>query len=51
MGKQVIFMVSTGDLTEKYQNELKPYVKTVYKLENHSDETWPKTVIVSKEVY
>ena len=51
MGKQVIFMVSTGDLTEKYQNELKPYVKTVYKLENHSDETWPKTVIASKEVY
>ena len=27
MGKQVIFMVSTGDLTEKYQNELKPYRK------------------------
>lgn len=51
MGKQVIFMVSTGDLTEKYQNELKPYVKTVYKLENHSDQTWPKTVIASKEVY
>lgn len=51
MGKQVIFMVSTGDLTEKYQNELKPYVKTVYKLENHSDQTWPKTVIASKEMY
>lgn len=51
MGKQVVFMVSTGDLTEKYQNELKPYVKTVYKLENHSDQTWPKTVIASKEVY
>ena len=51
MGKQVIFMVSTGDLTEKYHNELKPYVKTVYKLENHSDQTWPKTVIASKEVY
>ena len=51
MGKRVIFMVSTGDLTEKYQNELKPYVKTVYKLENHSDQTWPKTVIASKEVY
>ena len=51
MGKQVIFMVSTGDLTEKYQSELKPYVKTVYRLENHSDQTWPKTVIASKEVY
>ena len=48
-GKQVVFMVSTGDLTEKYKEILYPYIKTEYYLTNESNETWPKTTIASKE--
>lgn len=48
--KQVIFMVSTGDLTEKYSEILSPYVKTKYYLTNESSGTWSKTTIASKEV-
>lgn len=47
--KQVIFMVSTGDLTEKYKDILAPYVKTEYYLANESSGTWSKTTIASKE--
>lgn len=49
--KQVIFMVSTGDLTEKYREILSPYVKTEYYLANESSGTWSKTTIASKEEY
>lgn len=49
--KQVIFMVSTGDLTEKYRDILAPYIKSEYWLTNESDETWSKTTIASKEVH
>lgn len=49
--KQVIFMVSTGDLTEKYSDILSPYVKTKYYLTNESSGTWSKTTIASKEVF
>ena len=47
--KQVIFMVSTGDLTEKYRDILAPYVKTEYYLANESSGTWSKTTIASRE--
>ena len=47
--KQVIFMVSTGDLTEKYRDILSPFIKTEYYLTNESDGTWSKTTIASKE--
>lgn len=50
-GKQIIFMVSSGDLSEKYHDVLKPYVKTEYFLENRGDQTWPKTTIAEKKVY
>lgn len=49
--KQVIFMVSTGDLTEKYREILAPYVKTEYYLANESSGTWSKTTIASREEY
>jgi len=49
--KQVIFMVSTGDLTEKYRDILAPYIKSEYWLTNESDGTWSKTTIASKEVH
>lgn len=49
--KQVIFMVSTGDLTEKYRDILAPYVKTEYYLANESSGTWSKTTIASREEY
>ena len=48
---QVIFMVSTGDLTEKYREILSPYIKTEYYLTNESSGTWSKTTIASKEEY
>ena len=50
-GKQIIFMVSTGDLTDKYRDILKPYVKTEYYLENRTTDTWAKTQIAYKEEY
>ncbi len=50
-GKQIIFMVSSGDLSEKYHDVIKPYVKTEYILENRGDQTWPKTTIAEKKVY
>ena len=49
--KQVVFMVSTGDLTEKYRDILSPYVKTEYYLANESSGTWSKTTIASREEY
>ena len=50
-GKQIIFMVSSGDLTDKYRKIIEPYVKTEYYLDNTGDSTWPKSTIVHKEVY
>jgi len=50
-GKQIIFMVSSGDLSEKHHDIIKPYVKTEYFLENCGDQTWPKTRIVERMVY
>lgn len=50
-GKQIIFMVSSGDLTDKYRQIIAPYVKTEYYLDNVGDSTWPKTTIAHKEVY
>lgn len=50
-GKQVIFMVSTGDLPDKYRDILSPYVKTEYYLESDTSHTWPKTRIAKREVY
>lgn len=50
-GKQIIFMVSSGDLSEKYHDIIKPYVKTEYFLENRGDQTWPKTTIAERKVY
>lgn len=50
-GKQIIFMVSSGDLTDKYRQIIAPYVKTEYCLDNIGDSTWPKTAIIHKEVY
>lgn len=50
-GKQIIFMVSSGDLTDKYRQIIVPYVKTEYYLDNTGDSTWPKTTIVHKEVH
>lgn len=50
-GKQVIFMVSTGDLSDKYRDILRPFIKSEYYLENTSDDTWPKTTIACKEVF
>lgn len=50
-GKQIIFMVSSGDLTDKYRQIIAPYVKTEYYLDNIGDSTWPKTTIARKEVY
>lgn len=50
-GKQIIFMVSSGDLTDKYRQIIAPYVKTEYYLDNTGDSTWPKTTIAHKEVY
>ena len=50
-GKQIIFMVSTGDLTDKYRDILKPYVKTEYYLEKRTSDTWAKTQIAYKEEY
>lgn len=49
LGKQIIFMVSTGDLTDTYRDILKPYVKTEYYLENQTTDTWAKTKIVLRE--
>ena len=49
--KQVIFMVSTGDLTEKYSDILTPYIKTKYYLANESSGTWSKTTIARREEY
>lgn len=45
-GKQIIFMVSSGDLTDKYRQIIAPYVKTEYYLDNTGDSTWPKTTIL-----
>lgn len=50
-GRQIIFMVSSGDLTDKYRQMIAPYVKTEYYLENTGNTTWPKTSIARKEVY
>ena len=50
-GRQIIFMVSSGDLTDKYRQIIAPYVKTEYYLENTGNTTWPKTSIARKEVY
>lgn len=50
-GRQIIFMVSSGDLNEKYHDMLSPYIKTEYYLENQGDQTWPKTAIADKKVY
>lgn len=50
-GKQIIFMVSSGDLSEKYHDIIRPYVKTEYFLENLGDQTWPKTTIAERVVY
>lgn len=50
-GRQIIFMVSSGDLTDKYRQIIAPYVKTEYYLENTGNTTWPKTSITHKEVY
>lgn len=50
-GKQIIFMVSSGDLSEKYHDIIRPYVKTEYFLENFGDQTWPKTTIAERVVY
>lgn len=50
-GKQIIFMVSSGDLREKYHDIIRPYVKTEYFLENFGDQTWPKTTIAERVVY
>lgn len=50
-GKQIIFMVSSGDLTDKYRQIIAPYVKIEYYLDNAGDSTWPKTTIVHKEVH
>lgn len=50
-GKQIIFMVSSGDLTDKYRQIIAPHVKTEYYLDNTGDSTWPKTTIVHKEVH
>lgn len=50
-GKQIIFMVSSGDLSEKYHNIISPYVKTEYFLENLGDQTWPKTTIAERRDY
>lgn len=50
-GRQIIFMVSSGDLTDKYRQIIAPYVKTEYYLENAGNTTWPKTSIAHKEVY
>lgn len=50
-GKQIIFMVSSGDLTDKYRQIIAPYVKTEYYLDNTGDSTWPKTTITHKEVF
>jgi len=50
-GKQIIFMVSSGDLSEKYHNIISPYVKTEYFLENFGDQTWPKTTIAERRDY
>lgn len=47
--RQVIFMVSSGDLTDKYRDVLLPYIKTEYYLANESTGTWSKTTIASKE--
>lgn len=50
-GKQIIFMVSSGDLSEKYHDIIRPYIKTEYFLENFGDQTWPKTTIAERVVY
>lgn len=50
-GKQIIFMVSSGDLSEKYHDIIRPYIKTEYVLENCGDQTWPKTIIAERMVY
>lgn len=50
-GKQVIFMVSSGDLSEEYKGYIEPYIKSEYHLMNSGDQTWPKTQIVSKKEY
>jgi len=50
-GRQIIFMVSSGDLTDKYRQMIVPYVKTEYYLENTGNTTWPKTSIARREVY
>lgn len=50
-GKQIIFMVSSGDLTDKYRQIIAPHVKTEYYLDNIGDSTWPKTTVVHKEVF
>lgn len=50
-GKQVIFMVSTGDLPDKYRDILRPFIKTEYYLESDTSNTWPKTWIANREVY
>lgn len=50
-GKQIIFMVSSGDLSDKYRQIIAPYVKTEYYLDNTGDSTWPKTAIAHKEVH
>lgn len=50
-GKQVIFMVSSGDLSEEYKEYIKPYIKSEYYLMNSGDQTWPKTQIKNKKEY
>lgn len=50
-GKQVIFMVSSGDLSEEHKDIIQPYIKTEYYLMNIGDQTWPKTQIREKREY
>ena len=48
-GKQVIFMVTTADLSQKYKNIIEPYINVEYHLKDNSDRTWNKTTIVERK--
>ncbi|MFW6025407.1 MAG: AAA family ATPase [Candidatus Woesearchaeota archaeon] len=49
-GKQVIFMVTTADLSEKYKKIIEPNVNVEYYLEDKSSSTWNKTRIAEKVI-
>ena len=50
-GQQVIFMVTTADLSEEYKKIIEPNVNCEYYLMDKSDTTWNKTQIADRRVY